>query len=102
MHLFAKWTSSYNHAHPSTSLHRRAESAVMFRHYVAVALRNIRSSPFASVVNVATLAVGLVCFVTAYAAGTFWSTAERQFRNVDDIHVLTITIKNRDNGLGFR
>ncbi|HVS24100.1 MAG TPA: ABC transporter permease, partial [Gammaproteobacteria bacterium] len=73
----------------------------MFRHYVSVALRNIRSSPFTSAVNVLTLAVGLVCFVTAYAAGTFWSSAEQQFRNVDDIYVLTVSIKNRDSGSGF-
>src|SRR5881394_145478 len=72
----------------------------MFSHYAAVALRNIRSSPFASVVNVITLAVGLVCFVTAYAAGTFWGTAEQQFRNTDHVYVLTISIKNRANGSG--
>src|SRR5215831_15674385 len=102
MHLFAKWTSTYNHAQPKTSLHRRAESAVMFRHYVAIALRNIRNSPFASGVNVVTLAVGLVCFVTAFAAGTFWSTAEQQFRNADDIYVLTVTMRNRQNGSGIQ
>ncbi|HUL83142.1 MAG TPA: FtsX-like permease family protein [Gammaproteobacteria bacterium] len=72
----------------------------MFGHYVAVALRNIRTSPFTSAVNVLTLAVGLVCFVTAYAAGTFWSSAEQHFRNVDDIHVLTLSIKSRDTGSG--
>ncbi len=73
----------------------------MFAHYVAVALRNIRSAPFATVVNVLTLAIGLVCFVTAYAFVTFWDAAERQFRNVDDVQVLTVSIKNRDNGFGF-
>ncbi len=74
----------------------------MLAHYAAVALRSIRATPFTSAVNVVTLAVGLVCFVTAYAAGMFWSSAERHFRNVDDIHVLTINIKNRDNGTGLR
>ena len=69
----------------------------MFAHYVAVALRNVRSAPFASAVNVLTLAVGLVCFVTAYAAGMFWSSAEQQFRNADDVHVVTVSIKSRDN-----
>ena len=67
----------------------------MLAHYVAIALRSIRATPFTSAVNVLTLAVGLVCFVTAYAAGMFWSSAEQQFRNVDDIHVVTISIKNR-------
>jgi len=73
----------------------------MFAHYVAIALRNIRSAPFSSAVNVVTLAVGLVCFVTAYAAGTFWDAADRQFRNAADIYVLTTSIKNRENGFGL-
>jgi putative ABC transport system permease protein len=72
----------------------------MFAHYVAVALRNIRTAPFTSAVNVLTLAVGLVCFVTAYAAGMFWSSAEQQFKNADDVHVLTVSIRNRDSGAG--
>jgi putative ABC transport system permease protein len=73
----------------------------MFAHYSAVALRNIRSAPLAAFVNLLTLAIGLLCFVTAYAFVTFWTSAERQFRNVDDIHVLTVSIKNRDTGFGF-
>ena len=72
----------------------------MFAHYVAVALRNVRSAPFTSAVNVLTLAVGLVCFVTAYAAGKFWSSAEQQFRNADDVHVVTVSVKTKDNS-GF-
>jgi putative ABC transport system permease protein len=74
----------------------------MFGHYVAVALRNIRTAPFASAVNVLTLAVGLVCFVTAYAFVTFWDTAEQHFKNARDIQVLTVTIRNRDNDSGFK
>jgi putative ABC transport system permease protein len=74
----------------------------MLRHYVAVALRNIRSAPFASAVNIVTLAVGLVCFVTAYAAATFWNAAEEQFSSADDVHVLTVTIRSRDTSVaGF-
>jgi putative ABC transport system permease protein len=73
----------------------------MFAHYVAIALRNIRSAPFAAAVNLLTLAIGLVCFVTAYAAVTFWDAAEQHFRNADDIYVLTVTIKNRDSGFGL-
>ena len=69
----------------------------MFSHYVALALRNIRNAPFASAVNLLTLAVGLVCFVTAYAFVTFWSGAERHFANADDIYVLTVTIRNHEN-----
>jgi putative ABC transport system permease protein len=73
----------------------------MFPHYVTVALRNIRGAPFAAAVNLLTLAIGLVCFVTAYAAVTFWGAAEQHFRNADDIHALTVTIKNRENDFGL-
>jgi len=73
----------------------------MFAHYVSIAFRNIRSAPFASIVNLLTLAVGLVCFVTAYAFVTFWGAAERHFPKSDDISVLTATIKNRENGFGI-
>ena len=73
----------------------------MFGHYVAVALRNIRGAPFAAAVNVLTLAVGLVCFVTAYAATAFWGAAEQHFRNADDIHILTTTMKNRERDFGL-
>ena len=39
----------------------------MLKHYVAVALRNLRASPLASTMNVVTLALGIACFVIAYA-----------------------------------
>jgi putative ABC transport system permease protein len=69
----------------------------MFRHYLAVALRNLRGAPLASAVNVITLAVGLVCFVTAYAFVRFWGGAEQHFVNAADTYVLTVTVRNRDN-----
>jgi putative ABC transport system permease protein len=68
----------------------------MFAHYVTVALRNIRSAPFASIVNLLTLAGGLICFVTAYAFVRFWDGAEQHFKKADDTYVLTISIKNRN------
>src|SRR6185295_15331721 len=70
----------------------------MFKHYIAVAVRNVRGAPFTSAVNLLTLAVGLVCFVTAYAFVTFWDSADRAFPKSPDIYVLTMTIKNRDSG----
>ncbi len=73
----------------------------MLAHYLIAALRNVRDAPFAAVVNLLTLAVGLVCFIIAYSFVSFWNGAERHFRNADDIYVLTISIKNRDNGLGI-
>jgi putative ABC transport system permease protein len=68
----------------------------MFRHLLAVALRNIRRAPFASGVNLLTLAVGLVCFVSAYAFATFWGSAERHFAKASDIYVLTATFGGDD------
>ncbi|HEX5048459.1 MAG TPA: FtsX-like permease family protein [Gammaproteobacteria bacterium] len=73
----------------------------MLKHYVAVALRNVRGAPFTSAVNLLTLAVGLVCFVTAYAFVTFWDSAEQHFPKAGDIYVLTLTIKPREGGVGF-
>ena len=64
----------------------------MFEHYLAVALRNLRGAPFASAVSVITLAVGLVCFVTAYAFVGFWGGAEQHFSKAADTYVLTVTI----------
>jgi putative ABC transport system permease protein len=75
----------------------------MINHYLAVALRNIRGAPFTSTMNVLTLAVGLICFVTASAFVTFWGSAEQHFPKSRDIFVLTLTIKNREasgGGLG--
>ena len=43
----------------------------MLKHYFAVALRNVRSAPLVFAMNVLTLALGLACFVTAYAFVTF-------------------------------
>src|SRR5882672_5166379 len=73
----------------------------MLKHYVAVALRNIRGAPFTSAVNLLTLAVGLVCFVSAYAFVAFWGSAEEHFPKARDLYVLTLTIKQRESsGLG--
>ncbi|HET7131386.1 MAG TPA: ABC transporter permease, partial [Gammaproteobacteria bacterium] len=73
----------------------------MIKHYLAVALRNVRGAPFTSAVNVLTLAVGLICFVTASAFVTFWGSAEQHFPKWRDIYVLTLTIKNREGSSGL-
>jgi hypothetical protein len=44
----------------------------VLHHYLAVALRNVRSEPLAFAMNVLTLAIGLACFVTVYALVAFW------------------------------
>ena len=62
----------------------------MLTHYLTLALRNARRTPLASAVNVLTLALGLACFLSAYAAVAFWDRAERGFANADRTYVLTI------------
>ncbi|HET7924220.1 MAG TPA: ABC transporter permease, partial [Rhodanobacteraceae bacterium] len=62
-------------------------------HYLALTLRIFRRSPFATGVNVLTLAAGLFCFLTAYAFVTFWNGAERHFPNAERIQVLTNTFR---------
>lgn len=67
----------------------------MLRHYVVVALRILRRSPFTAAANILTLSVGLVCFLTAYAYSTFWMLAERGFHGADRIYVLSMSTRFR-------
>jgi len=62
----------------SPSLRTGKQEQVVLTHYLSVALRNLRSAPLASTMNVVTLALGIACFVIAYAFVLFWSTAERR------------------------
>ena len=49
----------------------------MIGHYFSIALRNLRRSPFTALVNVVTLALGLVAFVAAYAVVAYWGNSDR-------------------------
>src|SRR5882672_706151 len=71
--------------------------AVMLRHYVSLALRNFRRSPGAALLNVLTLALGLVCFVIVSGFVGFWQRAEQQFPKSDRTYVVT---SKRDFGDG--
>src|SRR5262252_10271164 len=73
----------------------------MLKHYVAVAVRNLRASPLASAMNVVTLALGIACFVIAYAFVLFWSTAERQFKLSDRIAVFTMSLALKGDQFSF-
>ena len=73
----------------------------MLKHYLAVALRNLRASPLASAMNVVTLALGIACFVIAYAFVLFWGTAERQFKNSDRIAVFTMSLTLKGDQFSF-
>ncbi|HEX6998579.1 MAG TPA: FtsX-like permease family protein [Gammaproteobacteria bacterium] len=72
----------------------------MLTHYLALALRNARRTPLAAAMNVLTLALGLACFLIAYAAVAFWNHAERGFANADRIYVLTIEFARKDGSFG--
>ena len=53
----------------------------MFGNYLAIALRTFRRRPLTTAVNVIALALGLTCFVAAYAVidiGTMPSRASRR------------------------
>ena len=65
----------------------------MLNHYFSLAVRNLRRAPIAAATNILTLALGLVCFVTAYAFAAFWGRAEQQFANADRIAVLTTNLE---------
>lgn len=61
----------------------------MLRHYWLLALRSVRRAPLASAVNMVVLAVGVACFLTAYAYTKFWQSSERYFTNADRIYALS-------------
>ena len=65
----------------------------VLNHYLALTLRIFVRAPFATGVNVLTLAAGLFCFLTAYAFVTFWNGAERHFPNAERVQVLTTTFR---------
>ena len=65
----------------------------MLGHYFAVALLNFRKAPFATVANVAVLALGFTAFLAAYAVIGFWGRAERYFPNADRTYVISSRIE---------
>jgi putative ABC transport system permease protein len=71
----------------------------MLAHYLSVAGRNLARTPFASAVNVLTLALGLACFVAADAIVGFWTRSEQHFANADRTVVVTTEIETRDGNI---
>jgi putative ABC transport system permease protein len=71
----------------------------MLAHYLSVALRNILRTPFAAVVNVLTLSLGLACFVTADAIVGFWNRSEQHFANANRTFVVTTEVETRDGNI---
>ena len=71
----------------------------MLGHYIAIALRNLRRAPFTALINVATLALGLVAFVAAYAVVAYWSNSDRHFANASRTYVITASLALRDGSI---
>ena len=68
----------------------------MLGHYILVAFRNFRRAPVATGINVLALALGLTCFVVAYAVVGYWGHAERGFAKADRTYVIDVHIHSRD------
>ena len=68
----------------------------MVKHYAASVLRAWRHAPWATVVNVLTLALGLVSFVVAYAVANYLGAADGQFANADRTLVVTSRQRTRE------
>ncbi len=73
----------------------------MLRHYLHVALIQLRRAPFSASVSLLTLATGLFCFLIAVAFANYWMSAERHFSDADRIHVLVSSIEFRDGSFAF-
>jgi putative ABC transport system permease protein len=71
----------------------------MIGHYLNTALHAFRRAPFLTAVNVVTLALGLVCFVTAYALVDYWQKSERYFDKADRTAVITRGLEFHDGSV---
>ena len=71
----------------------------MFGHYILIAFRNFRRSPVATGINVLALALGLTCFVVAYAAVQYWGHAESHFAKADRTYAITRDFRFKDGSL---
>src|SRR5215471_4788974 len=89
------------HCPPQSIAENRETKPIMLTHYLSIAIRNFRSAPFAFAMNVLTLALGIACFVIAYAFVVFWGGAEKHFANADRIAVLTTSMTLKDNSFSF-
>ena len=71
----------------------------MFEHYLTVALRNFRRAPVATGINVLALALGLTCFVVAYAVVQYWGHAEQGFAKADRTYAITRDMRLKDGSV---
>src|SRR4029077_13015580 len=74
----------------------------MLRHYLSLALRSFRRSPAAALLNVFTLALGLVCFLIVAGIVGFWERADHQFPKTSRTYVVTSRFVFGDGSLRAR
>jgi putative ABC transport system permease protein len=76
----------------------------MYKHYLSTALRHFRQHKLTTAINVVCLALGLTSFIAAYGAVTYFINGDRQFANVDRIHLIAQRVQNPARGIdtGFR
>ena len=65
----------------------------MFTHYFTTALRHFRRHQLTTGINVICLALGLACFIAAYAFVTYLRMSDTQFANSSRTYALTTTLK---------
>lgn len=61
----------------------------MLTHFFSSAIKHYIRSPMITAVNIFGLALGLACFLTAWAMSSYWQQSDRHFENVDRTYVLT-------------
>src|SRR3954469_10473639 len=60
----------------------------MIRHYLIVTVRKLRAHPVAWFANVATLAIGLTCFLASYGAMVFFVSGDVQHMRAGRVAVI--------------
>ncbi len=65
-------------------------------------IRQIRRSPFTTVINLISLSVGLACIVAVWAVTAYWTHSDNHFENADRIEIVTQKFGNTSSGTGPR
>jgi putative ABC transport system permease protein len=73
----------------------------MLGHYVSIAFRSFRRTPASTAINVVALALGLICFVIAWATVQYWGHAESHFAKADRTFAIARTLKIKSNNLNI-
>jgi putative ABC transport system permease protein len=61
----------------------------MFHHYLNASVRHFRRHKLTTAINIASLALGLICFIMAYALTQYLRESDRHHRNADRLYAIT-------------